>query len=149
RVHPPHPRPLRWKTLRHPRRRERASAPDVAEREGHLVRVVARRNANRLHRSRRVALAGAARRGRAPAAAAKVATPERGPELVSGRDQDRDRLVRGGGAAVALPAGKHVGYHLAWSPEGDLIYYDGSGGIWGIRLDGTGRRQLSPVGYVG
>jgi len=55
----------------------------------------------------------------------------------------------GGGAAVALPAGKHVGYHLAWSPEGDLIYYDGSGGIWGIRLDGTGRRQLSPVGYVG
>jgi Tol biopolymer transport system component len=49
---------------------------------------------------------------------------------------------------VALPGGKHVGYGVAWSPAGDEIYYS-NGGIWAIRPDGSGRRQISPVGYVG
>jgi Tol biopolymer transport system component len=53
-----------------------------------------------------------------------------------------------GGPPVQLPGGKHVGYHVAWSPGGDEIYYD-NGGIWGIRPDGSGRRQISPVGDAG
>jgi Tol biopolymer transport system component len=51
----------------------------------------------------------------------------------------------GGGPPVLLPAGKHIGYGVAWSPRGDEIYYD-NGGIWAIHPDGTGRRRISPVG---
>jgi Tol biopolymer transport system component len=54
----------------------------------------------------------------------------------------------GGGPPVPLPGGKHIGYRLAWSPAGDEIYYD-NGGIWAIRPDGTGRRQIAPVGSAG
>jgi Tol biopolymer transport system component len=54
----------------------------------------------------------------------------------------------GGGPPVPLPAGKHIGYGVSWSPRGDEIYY-GNGGIWTIRPDGTGRRQVSPVGAAG
>lgn len=53
-----------------------------------------------------------------------------------------------GGLPVPLPAGKHIGYGVSWSPRGDEIYYD-NGGIWAIRPDGTGRRQISPVGSAG
>jgi Tol biopolymer transport system component len=53
-----------------------------------------------------------------------------------------------GGPPVPLPAGKHIGYGISWSPRGDEIYYD-NGGIWAIRPDGTGRRQISPVGSAG
>jgi len=51
----------------------------------------------------------------------------------------------GGGPPVPLPAGKHIGYGVSWSPRGDEIYY-GNGGIWAIRPDGSGRRKLSSVG---
>jgi Tol biopolymer transport system component len=50
-----------------------------------------------------------------------------------------------GGPPVRLPAGKHVGYGVSWSPRGDEIYYD-NGGIWAIRPDGSGRRKISSVG---
>jgi Tol biopolymer transport system component len=53
-----------------------------------------------------------------------------------------------GGPPVSLPGGKHIGYGVSWSPRGDEIYYS-NGGIWAIRPDGTGRRKISPVGYVG
>jgi len=54
----------------------------------------------------------------------------------------------GGSHAVSLPAGKHIGYGVSWSPRGDEIYYD-NGGIWAIRPDGTERRKISPVGSAG
>lgn len=54
----------------------------------------------------------------------------------------------GGGPPVPLPSGKHIGYGVSWSPRGDEIYYS-NGGIWAIRPDGTGRRQISPVGSAG
>jgi Tol biopolymer transport system component len=54
-------------------------------------------------------------------------------------------LPIGGGPPVPLPAGKHIGYGVFWSPRGDEIYY-GNGAIWAIRPDGTGRRKLSSVG---
>lgn len=54
----------------------------------------------------------------------------------------------GGGPPVPLPAGKHIGYGVSWSPRGDEIYFD-NGGIWAIHPDGTGRRKISPVGSAG
>lgn len=54
----------------------------------------------------------------------------------------------GGGPPVGLPGGKHIGYGISWSPRSDEIYYT-NGGIWAIRPDGTGRRQISPVGSAG
>lgn len=53
-----------------------------------------------------------------------------------------------GRAPMRLPAGKHLGWGVSWSPSGDEIYYD-NGGIWAIRPDGTGRRKLSTVGSAG
>ena len=53
-----------------------------------------------------------------------------------------------GGPPALLPAGKHVGWGLAWSPQGDEIYY-GAGAILAIHPDGTARRWISTVGYVG
>jgi Tol biopolymer transport system component len=53
-----------------------------------------------------------------------------------------------GSAPVSLPGGKHIDYRVSWSPRGDVIYY-GNGGVWAIRPDGTGRRQVSPVGAAG
>src|SRR5262245_12199761 len=50
-----------------------------------------------------------------------------------------------GGRPVPLPAGKHVGYDVAWSPRGDELAYD-NGGIWAIRPDGTGRRKITDIG---
>src|SRR5262249_8211687 len=53
-----------------------------------------------------------------------------------------------GGPPVRLPAGKHVGYSVAWSPRGDELAYSGDGGIFVISPDGTGRRQISLGGDV-
>jgi Tol biopolymer transport system component len=53
-----------------------------------------------------------------------------------------------GSAPVFLPGGKHIDYRVSWSPRGDTIYY-GNGGVWAIHPDGTGRRQVSPVGAAG
>src|SRR4051812_18440247 len=50
-----------------------------------------------------------------------------------------------GAPAAPLEAGRHVGCDVAWSPRGDEIAYD-NGGIWVIRPDGTGRRQISRLG---
>jgi Tol biopolymer transport system component len=54
----------------------------------------------------------------------------------------------GGSHASPLPAGKHIGYGVSWSPRGDEIYYD-NGGIWAIRPDGSERRKISDVGSAG
>lgn len=52
------------------------------------------------------------------------------------------------GPPVRLPAGKHLGWDVSWSPTGEEIYYD-NGGIWAIHPDGTGRRKISAVGSAG
>jgi Tol biopolymer transport system component len=53
-----------------------------------------------------------------------------------------------GAAPALLPAGRHVGCDVAWSPQGDAIAYD-NGGIWAIRPDGTNRHQISETGGGG
>ena len=50
-----------------------------------------------------------------------------------------------GATPSVLPGGGHVGCEVAWSPRGDEIAYD-SGGIWVVRPDGTGRRQIARQG---
>jgi Tol biopolymer transport system component len=52
----------------------------------------------------------------------------------------------GGGDPRQLAVGDVDG--VGWSPRGDEIAYDGNGGIFVIRLDGTGRRQISLGGGV-
>jgi Tol biopolymer transport system component len=50
-----------------------------------------------------------------------------------------------GATPVRLPAGRHVGCDVAWSPHGDEIAYD-NGGVFVIRPDGTDRRRVSELG---
>lgn len=47
---------------------------------------------------------------------------------------------------TAVP-GARAGCSVAWSPRGSEIAYEGSGGIWVIHPDGSGRRQVSPIGW--
>jgi Tol biopolymer transport system component len=47
---------------------------------------------------------------------------------------------------TAVP-GARAGCSVAWSPRGSEIAYEGSRGIWVIHPDGSGRRQVSPIGW--
>ena len=83
----------------------------------------------------------------------RIAITTNGPEWHPGRRCCGSRpflyvVPIGGGPPVLLPAGKHIGYGVSWTPRGDEIYYS-NGGIWAIRPDGTDRRQVSRVGAAG
>lgn len=51
-----------------------------------------------------------------------------------------------GAQPTAVP-GARAGCSVAWSPRGSEISYEGSRGIWVIHADGSGRRQVSPIGW--
>jgi TolB protein len=52
-----------------------------------------------------------------------------------------------GAAPRRLAAGHPACWDVAWSPRGDEIAFSG-GGIWVVRPDGTGLRQISPKGVT-
>jgi Tol biopolymer transport system component len=77
----------------------------------------------------------------------------------SGPDPHRDTCDRwkgglyvvpiSGAAPTPLAGGRHVGCSVAWSAQGDEIYYGNDGGIWAIHPNGSGRHRVSPIGGIG
>jgi hypothetical protein len=55
-------------------------------------------------------------------------------------------LVPVDGTAPTAVRGASAGCSVAWSPRGSEIAYEGRGGVWVVRPDGSGRRQVSPNG---
>lgn len=77
----------------------------------------------------------------------QIAIVSAGPNATIRANKDLSVVIVpvSGAPPVTLPAGRHVGWDVAWSPLGDEIAYE-NGGIWLIRPDGTGRRQVATVG---
>ena len=134
---------------------------------GLLVRLVARRQADRLHRPAALALGGTSGREGTQAAPSHARLSSVALSWSPDGKQDRDHLDRrerkesgcarttlyvvpvDGGQPVSLRPRKR-GYGVAWSPAGKRITYDDArGGISAIRSDGTGRRPVAPVANRG